>query len=187
MVVSLRWDWELSIPDLGVSVFLIPEAHVKGRRSEKVLVLNTVAQSAVERMRGRHLENVFVWRRERTSITKKYRAPPMAYRPVETMNNTAWQTARRKAGLGDLHVHDLRHTVGGRLREAGVSERGIADILWHARGSMTSHYAVASIGELVRALELIKNPSGQVNKSIPHTARGSKGKEARTILGASTH
>jgi integrase len=30
---------------------------------------------------------------------------------VESMNNTAWHNARSKAGLGDLHVHDLRHTV----------------------------------------------------------------------------
>jgi integrase len=42
----------------------------------------------------------------------------MSYRAIETMNNTAWQTARRVAKLGDLHVHDLRHTVGMRLREA---------------------------------------------------------------------
>lgn len=27
------------------------------------------------------------------------------------MNNTVWQAARERAGLPDLHVHDLRHTV----------------------------------------------------------------------------
>jgi integrase len=40
-------------------------------------------------------------------------------RPIETMNNTGWQRARREAGLGDHHVHDLRHTTGMRLRETG--------------------------------------------------------------------
>lgn len=39
------------------------------------------------------------------------------------MNNTAWQRARELAGLGDLHVHDLRHTVGMRLRKAGITRR----------------------------------------------------------------
>jgi integrase len=53
--------------------------------------------------------------------------------------NTAWQRARREAGLGDLHVHDLHHTVGMRLREAGVPEGTIADILWHSPPSMTHH------------------------------------------------
>jgi len=41
---------------------------------------------------------------------------------VENVNNTAWQLARKIAGISDLHIHDLRHTVGMRLREAGVRE-----------------------------------------------------------------
>jgi integrase len=63
----------------------------------------------------------FVYWRERVKNT--YLKPKMAYRPSEMMNNTAWQNGRLKAGLGDLHVHDLRHTVGLRLREAEVAER----------------------------------------------------------------
>jgi integrase len=82
------------------------------------------------------------------------------------MNNTAWQNARRVSGLGDLHVHDLRHTVGMRLREAGVPEGTIADILWHSTQSMTQHYSVAQIVELNAALEKIKADSGRWNKSL---------------------
>lgn len=52
----------------------------------------------------------------------------MQYEPIEAMNNTAWQTARRRAGMADLHVHDLRHTVGMGLREAGVREDTRADM-----------------------------------------------------------
>lgn len=72
------------------------------------------------------------------------------------MNNTAWQSARARAGLGDLHVHDLRHTVGMRLRHAGVSERTQDEILWHSKKDMTAHYAVAQVREVYDALELIK-------------------------------
>ena len=61
-----------------------------------------------------------MYRRERVKNVDE--VPVMDYRPIRTMNNTAWQTARKKAGLGDLHVHDLRHTVGMRLREAAVPE-----------------------------------------------------------------
>ena len=82
------------------------------------------------------------------------------------MNNTAWQNARRRAGLGDLHVHDLRHTVGMRLRETGVPEGTIADILWHSTKTMTQHYSVAQIVELHAALEKIKDDSGRWNKSL---------------------
>ena len=84
----------------------------------------------------------------------------------EAMNNTAWQRARKEAALGDLHVHDLRHTVGMRLREAGVSESTVADVLWHATRSMTHHYSVAQIVELHSALEQIKDDSGRWNKSL---------------------
>jgi integrase len=51
------------------------------------------------------------------------------YRPIETMNNTAWQSWPERCGLHGFRVHDLRHTVGMRLREAGVPESTRADIL----------------------------------------------------------
>jgi integrase len=82
------------------------------------------------------------------------------------MNNTGWQRARREAALGDLHVHDLRHTTGMRLREAGVPESTRADILWHTSPSMTHHYSMAQIVELHGALEKIREDNGRWNKSL---------------------
>lgn len=124
---SLRWEWEIKAPALGISVFEVPRKHMKGRRRSRVVVCNAVAQSVIEAARGQHNEFVFVWRRERVKNIDK--EPVMPYQPIQTMNNTAWQRARREAGLGDLHVHDLRHTVGMRLREAGVPEGTISDLL----------------------------------------------------------
>lgn len=91
---------------------------VKGRKRDRVLILNRVSQSIIEAQRGKHPQNVFAFRGHF----------------VQTMGNTAWQNARRQAGkedpyLADLHVHDLRHTVGMRLRGANVRENTIADIL----------------------------------------------------------
>jgi integrase len=163
---SLRWEWEIKIPQLGVSVFEVPRAHVKGRRRVRLVVCNSVAQSIVETVRGQHPEFVFVYRRERKKNLDQ--APLMKYRPIETMNNTGWQNGRKAAGLGDLHVHDLRHTVGMRLREAGVSDETAADILWHSKRSMTHHYSMAQIVELHAALEKIKADTGAWNKSLRH-------------------
>lgn len=164
VVCSLRWEWEIPIPELGVSVFEVPREHVKGRRRTRLVVCNSVAQSVVEACRGRHPEFVFVWRRERVKNVDQ--EPAMKYQPIAAMNNTAWQNARTKAALGDLHVHDLRHTVGMRLREAGVPESTIADVLWHSKQSITAHYTVAQIVELHGALEKIKADSGAWNKSL---------------------
>jgi integrase len=164
VVCSLRWEWEIRVPQLGVSVFEVPRLHVKGRRRSRIVVCNSVAQSVIEAARGQHEEFVFVWRRER--VKNIAREPAMKYRPIEAMNNTAWQNVRRRGGLDDLHVHDLRHTVGMRLREAGVPESTVADILWHSTKTMTQHYSVAQIVELHAALEKIKDDTGRWNKSL---------------------
>jgi integrase len=152
------------VPELGISLFEVPRRHVKGRRRTRLVVCNSVAQSIVEAVRGQHEEFVFVYRRER--VKNLGRAPVMKYRPIEKMNNTGWQNARTAAGLGDLHVHDLRHTVGMRLREAGVPEGTISDILWHSKQSMTQHCSVAQIVELHAALEKIRADNGTWNKSL---------------------
>lgn len=164
VVCSLRWEWEIKVPELGCSVFDVPRQHVKGGRRSRIIVCNSVAQSIIETVRGQHPEWVFVYRRERVKHTDQ--APAMPYRRIQTMNNTAWQNARKAACLGDLHVHDLRHTVGMRLREAGVAESTVAEVLWHSTKTMTQHYSMAQIVELHAALEKIKADSGKWNKTL---------------------
>jgi integrase len=161
---SLKWEWEIRVPELGISVFEVPRQNVKGRKRSRIVVCNSVAQSVVDSVRGMHPQYVFVYRRERVKNTET--APTMPYRPIQTMNNTAWQSARSKAQLGDLHVHDLRHTVGMRLREAGVPESTTSDLLWHSTATMTRHYSMAQIVELHAALEKIKDDTGRWNKSL---------------------
>ncbi len=178
VVVNLRWEWEIRVDlgDVQCSVFEVPRQYVKGRKSEGYVVCNAVAQTIVEQLRGQHDEFVFVWRRERVKDFDK--EPAMPYQPIESMNNTAWQTARRKAGLADLHVHDLRHTVGMRLREAAVEEDTRADILWHVRPGMTAHYSEAQIREIRTALELIKDETGRQNRSLRSLAKEARGSRA---------
>ena len=155
VVCSLKWEWEIPVPELGISVFEIPRVSVKGRKRNRMLVCNMVAQSIIESQRGEHPEYVFPYRGHR----------------IETMNNSAWQRARKLAGLGDLHVHDLRHTVGMRLREAEIREETIADILWHVRQGMTAHYSVAQVSELVDALNRITDEANRTNRSLAMIAR----------------
>jgi len=65
-VVKLRWDWEIPIPELNTSVFLIP-ADFGGRHEssgvkngdERLVVLNNVAKSVIEGQRG--LDPVWVF------------------------------------------------------------------------------------------------------------------------------
>ncbi|TAL89242.1 MAG: site-specific integrase [Candidimonas sp.] len=155
VVCELRWEWEVEIKlgqDLTVSIFIVPRRYVKGRKRERLIICNSVAQKVVDGQRGLHPEYVFTYYKK----VKPGRGKVAIHNPTGKMNNTAWQSARTRAGLGDLHVHDLRHTVGMRLRHAGISERTQDEILWHSKKDMTSHYAVAQVKEIYNALEEIK-------------------------------
>jgi integrase len=159
-VCRLEWEWEVKIPDLGFSVFVVPKRWVKGRKRDRVLVCNSVAQRIIESVRGQHPKFVFVYSR----IRKAGKDP--VYRPVGKMNNTAWQKGRGKVGMPKLAIHHLRHTVGMRLREAGVEARTISDILWHEHDGMTAHYSVAQVVEIREALEKIVDEKNVSNVSL---------------------
>jgi integrase len=144
-VCGLRWKWERYIPELKRSVFVVPPEEFKGNRPH-VAILNDVAMGVVESCRGKHPEYVFTYRSE-----QKDSEPDR----VESMNNTAWQKARTRAKLAQVRVHDLRHTFGQRLRDAGVSNEDRAVLMGHAIGGMPEHYATPTIARLVEMANLV--------------------------------
>lgn len=156
VVCNLRWEWEVYLKELDCSVFIVPPRYVKGRKSWRPLICNRVAQSIIEERRGKHPEFVFTYQHGK-------KQKPHA---VETMNNNGWQKARNSVGLQDVRVQDLRHTVGMRLREASVRQETISDVLWHTRGTMTEHYSVAQVRELLDALNLITDESKRTNANL---------------------
>ncbi len=104
-VCGLQWDWEVRIPVVDRSVFIVPPEEFKSRHAH-VVILNDVAWSVVEAQRGLDPIWVFPYRGGR----------------LERMNNSAWQRARRKAALRPVRIHDLRHTFACRLRAAGIPQ-----------------------------------------------------------------
>ena len=50
-VCGLKWEWEVSVPELNTSVFLIPGSKVKNG-DERLVVLNRVAKSVIDSVRG---------------------------------------------------------------------------------------------------------------------------------------
>jgi integrase len=131
-VCKLQWTWEVPVPEIGRSVFVIPPEAFKTNRPY-VVILNDTAWSIVEAQRGKHAIWVFPYRGE----------------PVNTMNNTAWQGARRSVGLRSARIHDLRHTFASRLRAAGVSDEDRAALLGHSSSSMPQHYASPDVRRLI--------------------------------------
>src|SRR5262245_28540614 len=154
-VCGLRWDWEVRVPELGTTVFIIPGARVKNG-DERLVVLNRVALSVVEARRG--VDPAFVFTYEG--------------RPINRMLTSGWLRARRRAALPQVRVHDLKHTFGRRLRAAGVSFEDRQDLLGHRSGRITTHYSAAEITQLIAAANKVcfEGQSGPTMTMIRRTA-----------------
>jgi integrase len=59
--------------------------------------------------------------------------------------------ARVSVGLSHVRVHDLKHTLGRRLRAADVSLVTRKVLLGHRNGDITSHYSAPELTELSEA------------------------------------
>jgi len=145
-VCQLQWEWEEHIPELNTSVFVVP-AHIVKNREDRLIILNKIAASAIEQVRGQHAKYVFSYCRNGI------------YNPVANMNNSAWKSARKRAGLEHIRVHDLKHTFGRRLRSAGVSFEDRQDLLGHKSTRITTHYSAAELNNLIAAANKVCTPS----------------------------
>lgn len=143
-VCNLRWEWEVEVPQLGTTVFLIPGSQVKNG-DERLVVLNRVARSVVEARRGLHPTHVFTYEGC----------------PIFRMLTSGWIRARNKVGLSQVRVHDLKHTFGRRLRAAGVSFEDRQDLLGHRSGRITTHYSAAELSRLIEATEKVCDSDGR--------------------------
>ncbi|HZW61306.1 MAG TPA: site-specific integrase [Candidatus Babeliales bacterium] len=133
-ICSLRWNWEIPILGLDYSVFIIPKEIVKNRE-DRLVVLNRIAKSVIDELRGQHPEFVFSYNGK----------------PQKRMLRTAWKKARIRAGLPQVRVHDLKHTFGRRLRAAGVCFEDRQDLLGHKSERITTHYSAAELSNLIEA------------------------------------
>ena len=162
-VASLRWEWEVEIPELHTSIFVIPREHTK-LELDRYVVLNRIARSIIESCRGGHPEFVFTYEGHR----------------IEKLYNTGWKAARRRAaerylseigrpcpaGFRAIRVNDLKHSFGHRLRGAGVSFEDRKVLLGHKTHDVTTHYSAAEIGMLIAATERVCDLAERASPAI---------------------
>jgi len=103
-----------------------------------------LAEEVIEKQRGNNDTFVFTYKGRR----------------LHRIYNTGWKRAWIKAELPGGNtilrgVHNLRHTFGRRLRAAGVSEEDRKDLLGHKNKSITTHYSMAEIKDLINAANKI--------------------------------
>ena len=161
-VCKLRWEWEIAVPELGTSVFLIP-AEFGGRREqsgvknrdERLVVLNDVARRVIDGQRGLHPSLVFPYGNpDQFGPTAVHRMNDSAWRKARVRSAAKWEEIHKTPahpGFTSIRIHDLKHTFGRRLRAAGVTEEDRKALLGHKNGSITSHYSAAELDQLIDA------------------------------------
>lgn len=102
-ICGLRWDWEVPVPEVKRSVFIIPDAAYK-TDVDHVLILNDAAWSIIEQQRA-----IREQRLKDAAITEYTRDPEketefdyvFAYEGhrIGRMNNSAWDKARIRAAI----------------------------------------------------------------------------------------
>lgn len=151
-ICGLKWEHEAKISGTQDAVFIVTEERAKNGH-ERIVPLNAVARSIVDRYRG---QSDFVFHLKGNRL--------------ERMNNRAWRKAREAANLAEVRVHDLRHTFGMRLRAAGVSFEDRQDLLGHHAGHITTHYSKAEIARLIECVELLCDDKQQPELTLIRAA-----------------
>lgn len=141
-VCQLQWDWWRDDPGR----FVIPAEQVKNR-TDRVVVLNSIAAGVIEQVRTDHPVYVFV----------------SSSKPLSRMHVTSFRKGREAAGLPDVRIHDLKHSFGRRLRAAGVSKEDRKFLLGHVNGDITTHYSEPELEAMVEAAEKVcQRPAARI-------------------------
>ena len=135
-LIALRWqdvDWgsrRLTIAGKGGSLDTVP--------------IPSDVRDILWGLQDRHPERVFV----------RDNGEPMTYSGVDS----AWGRALKKAGVTDLHLHDMRHTAATRLLSKSQNLRLAQKLLRHRDIRSTMRYAHALDEDLRDALEATESP-----------------------------
>ena len=93
-------------------------------------------------------------RQPRTGSAFVFPSPRNAARP-QSRNLGLWRRARREAGIEDVRLHDLRHTVASQAVARGVPLPTVARMLGHSQPTMTLRYAHVGDREVEEAAERV--------------------------------
>ena len=81
----------------------------------------------------------------------------------------SWDNARKRAGLKDFRIHDLRHSFASSLVNAGRSLYEVQELLGHADIKTTSRYSHLSRERLIEAVQVL--PHIKIGIKLPLRAK----------------
>jgi len=74
----------------------------------------------------------------------------------------SWDNARKAAGLPDVRMHDLRHSMASNMVNSGRSIYEVAKVLGHSQLKTTQRYAHLSQETLLAAVDAAASNVPQV-------------------------
>lgn len=116
-ITGLRWEW------VKESRIFLPDS----KTGAKVLYLNAPARAVLDGLRTENREGLV------------FPSPHNPTKPIKIASE--WQDIRQRAGLGDLRLHDLRHSFASLAIRNGISLTIISRLLGHALPETTERYA----------------------------------------------
>lgn len=177
-----RWDW--TAHDLAAKIALLPgEAHRQvwltraqsmrlrracppGKIRAAITLLLTTGLRVGEllALRAEQISDGAIYLDARTKTGRPRAVPilPPGERYIRHVPlgitydglRTAFDRAKRRAGLTHVRMHDLRHTLGSQLAESGASLRDIQVWLGHTSPTTTTRYTHV---ELARLRDVARN------------------------------
>ena len=74
---------------------------------------------------------------------------------IHELSLSLWYRVRKKAGIEDVRLHDLRHTVASHAVMSGVPVPVVSRLLGHSNVRMTLRYAHLGDREIEAAAERV--------------------------------
>jgi integrase len=153
--------------DLEARTMTIRRASTKTDAGCRIVPLNTEAAWALARLleRASFLGAVdphhYVFPAFTFRHTKEGQNSGAGYDPAKPMKSwrSAWRKLTRRAGLGGLRFHDLRHHCITRLAEAGVAEQTLMAIAGHVSREMLEHYSHIRMQAKRDAVSMLEMPA----------------------------
>jgi integrase len=157
----------LSDVDLEARTMTIRRANTKTDAGCRIVPLNSEAAWALARLLDRASllraanPNHYLFPAFNFRHTKEGSKAKAGYDPTKPMKSwrSAWRKLTRRAGLGGLRFHDLRHHCITRLAEAGVAEQTLMAIAGHVSREMLEHYSHIRMQAKRDAVSMLERPS----------------------------
>lgn len=151
-IFGLKWADKVDLPELGDDVFVFVLNRTKNSHSRAV-VCNSIARRAVEAQLKWQEKNV------KSEYVFPSRANGRAGNRVRSAGKV-WNDAWKKSGLPvekltKRGLHNMRHTFGYRLRQAGVAAEDREALLGHANNNLAQHYAIPDLVRLLAEAEKV--------------------------------